>query len=299
MPELPEVETVRRGLEQHATGRTVVEVSFGHPRALRRQAGGRREFRARLRGRELGVPQRRGKYLWLPLDDGSALVAHLGMSGQFRIGPLADAPADDPPTHVGVGLHLSDGSDLWFCDQRTFGWVVLDDLDDRGLPAAARHIAPDPFEAAYDRNAVVGRLRRRRTEVKRALLDQTLVSGIGNIYADESLWRARLHGRRRTDALTRGQAEAVLDSARAVMAEALTAGGTSFDALYVDVNGESGWFDRSLAAYGQEGRPCPRCAATIRRESFTNRSSWFCPVCQPAPRRRSAATRRRPLRPTG
>jgi formamidopyrimidine-DNA glycosylase len=292
MPELPEVETVRRGLEEHAMGQRVIDVRFGHPRTLRRQPGGQREFRDRLVGRELGQPQRRGKYLWIPLDDGSALVAHLGMSGQFRIG---EAAADGRlPVHAGAGLQLSGGTDLWFCDQRTFGWVVVEDLDEHGRPAATRHIAPDPFEAEYDRDAVARRLHRRRTEVKRALLDQELVSGVGNIYADEALWRTRLHGRRRTDALTVALARRLLDAAHEVMSEALAAGGTSFDALYVDVNGESGWFDRSLAVYGQEGEPCSRCGTPIRREAFANRSSWFCPVCQPAPRRRRSPVRAHP-----
>ena len=301
MPELPEVETVRRGLEQHVTGRLVTDVSFGHPRAVRRQPGGRAEFRDRLRGRVLGIAGRRGKYLWIPLHapghdprrgddhDGSALVAHLGMSGQFRVGAPTDPAGGDPP-HAGVGLHLADGTDLWFCDQRTFGWVCVDDLDGDGRPTAAGHVAPDPFEAGYDPDAVAHRLRRRRTEIKRALLDQTLVSGIGNIYADESLWRAQVHGRRRTDALTARQARSVLAAAQQVMAQAMAAGGTSFDALYVDVFGESGWFDRSLAVYGRAGEPCPRCGTPIRRESFMNRSSWFCPVCQSAPRRRKAET---------
>jgi formamidopyrimidine-DNA glycosylase len=287
MPELPEVETVRRGLARHATGRTVVSVSLGHPRAVRRQVGGPTQFRDRLTGRRLQTAHRRGKFLWLTLDDASALVAHLGMSGQFRVLEQAD-DSEQPqrPPHAGVGLHLDDGTSLWFCDQRTFGWVSVEDLDPHGRPASVAHIAADPFDPGYDLEAVVARLRTRRTEVKRALLDQGLVSGIGNIYADESLWRAQLHGRRRTDVMTRAQARAVLEGAAEVMTEALAAGGTSFDALYVNVNGESGWFDRSLAAYGQEGEPCPRCGTPIRRESFMNRSSFFCPVCQPAPRRR-------------
>jgi formamidopyrimidine-DNA glycosylase len=291
MPELPEVETVRRGLAEHATGRRITSVSLGHPRAIRRVVGGPAQFRDRLTGRRFGGARRRGKFLWLPLDDGAALVAHLGMSGQFRVLERAGAP-DIPPPHAGVGLHLSDGTSLWFCDQRTFGWVSVDDLDEHDRPESVAHIAADPFDAEYDLEGVVDRMRSRHTEAKRALLDQSLVSGIGNIYADEALWRARLHGRRRTEGLTRAQAVSVLDAAREVMAEALAAGGTSFDALYVNVNGDSGWFDRSLAAYGQEGQPCARCGTPIRRESFMNRSSFFCPVCQRPPRRRSTAPSR-------
>jgi formamidopyrimidine-DNA glycosylase len=308
VPELPEVETVRRGLAEFATDRQVTQVMFGHPRAVRRQPGGRRELRAGVVGRRLGRAARRGKYLWLPLVEadgtpsGEALVAHLGMSGQFRV---RDAGDPSRPSHPGVGFALSDGSTLWFCDQRTFGWILVEQLvpartgpaevevssdqpDDREplVPVSARQVGLDPFDARYDLPDAVRRLRARRTELKRALLDQTLVSGIGNIYADEALWRARLHGRRRTDRLTAAQARSVLEAAAAVMTASLAAGGTSFDPLYVDVNGDSGWFDRSLNAYGQEGEPCPRCGTPIRREAFTNRSSFFCPRCQPPPRRR-------------
>ena len=151
------------------------------------------------------------------------------------------------------------------------------------------HIAPDPFEDAYDQAAVVRRMKLRDSAVKRALLDQTLVSGIGNIYADEALWRAKVHGERLCSALTKPALSRVLDHARDVMAEALGQGGTSFDALYVNVNGASGYFDRSLHAYGRAGTPCDRCGTVMRREHFMNRSSFSCPVCQPRPRRRSVA----------
>jgi formamidopyrimidine-DNA glycosylase len=153
-----------------------------------------------------------------------------------------------------------------------------------GVPSTITHIAPDPFEPGYDRAAVVARLKARRTGIKRALLDQGLVSGVGNIYADEALWRARLHGEREAATLTRPALGRLLDHATEVMQAALGQGGTSFDALYVNVNGASGYFDRSLHAYGQEGRPCARCGALIRRESFMNRSSFSCPRCQPRPR---------------
>ena len=128
-------------------------------------------------------------------------------------------------------------------------------------------------------------LRRRRTGVKRALLDQTLISGVGNIYADESLWRARLHWARPTDTLTRPTARVLLGHVRDVLTAAIGAGGTSFDSLYVNVNGESGYFDRSLAVYGRAGEPCLRCATPVRRDPFMNRSSFTCPKCQPRPRR--------------
>ncbi len=294
MPELPEVEVVRRGVAEHAVGRTVRTATVRHPRAVRRHLPGGPDLVARLVGRRLVAARRRGKYLWLDLGDpgqdaapSEALVVHLGMSGQLLVQP-ANAPAE---THLRVELAFDDdGPDLRFVDQRTFGGMALEPLVPAGdggetVPASVAHIARDPLDPRYDLEAVVGALRRRRTGLKRALLDQTLVSGIGNIYADEALWRARLHGARPTETLKRAEARRVLDCAAEVMREALGQGGTSFDALYVNVNGQSGYFDRSLAAYGQAGRPCPRCGTPIRREAFTNRSSFSCPTCQPSPRR--------------
>jgi formamidopyrimidine-DNA glycosylase len=292
VPELPEVETVRDGLQRWVAGRTVAAVEVRHPRAVRRHVGGGADLAARLTGLTVEAAARRGKYLWLPLagPDGSrgeALIGHLGMSGQLLVRP-ADAPAEK---HLHVRIGFTDGGpELRFVDQRTFGGVLLDQLvpaadrPDELLPAQIAHIARDPLDPHFDELAFAARLRRKDTELKRALLDQTLISGIGNIYADESLWRARLHGARRTSTLTRPAIAALLAEIRGVLGDALRAGGTSFDALYVNVNGESGYFDRSLAVYGQEGRPCPRCGTPIRRVAFMNRSSFFCPVCQRPPR---------------
>ena len=284
MPELPEVEVVRRGLEAGVAGRTVVDVAVTHPRAVRRHAEGPDDFAARLRGRTITSVRRRGKYLWLPLDSGEALTGHLGMSGQLLV-----VPSDSPPQkhlHVRVRFddsHLPGARELRFVDQRTFGGLlVVPDGDP--VPPLLAHIARDPLDPAFDDEAFVDALRRRRTGVKRALLDQTLLSGVGNIYADEALWRAGLHGERPTDALTRPAARRLLGHVRDVLREAIAAGGTSFDALYVSVEGVSGLFERSLDAYGREGQPCRRCGAPIRRESFMNRSSSSCPRCQPRPR---------------
>ena len=280
MPELPEVETVRRGLEQWAVGRTIADVEVHGPRTVRRHAAGAADFSARLRGRRLQAACRRGKYLWLELDDGAFLLAHLGMSGQF----LAVPPGTPEPKHLRARFRFADaGPELRFVDQRTFGGLALDESDG-GVPASVAHIALDPMDPAFDDNGFADRVRRRRTGIKRALLDQTLVSGIGNIYADESLWRARLHYARGTDTLRRADVARLLDDVRAVLAAAIRAGGTSFDALYVAVNGESGWFDRSLEVYGREGEPCSRCGARIRRERFMNRSSYRCPREQRVPR---------------
>lgn len=283
MPELPEVETVRVGLERWVVGRTIAEVDVFGARTLRRYPPGPADFAARLCGRRVVAARRRGKFLWLPLDDGVQLLAHLGMSGQL----LAVDPAAPADPHLRARFQFDDrGLELRFVDQRTFGGLSLadDGLGADGVPLALAHVAPDPFEPAFDPQAWSAALRRRHTGVKRALLDQTLISGIGNIYADESLWHARLHYARATDRLRRPEVDRLLAAVREVMQAAITAGGTSFDALYVAVNGESGWFDRSLEVYGREGEPCSRCATPIVRAQFTNRSSYFCPRCQRPPR---------------
>ncbi|OYN88201.1 bifunctional DNA-formamidopyrimidine glycosylase/DNA-(apurinic or apyrimidinic site) lyase [Parenemella sanctibonifatiensis] len=276
MPELPEVEVVRSGLAAVLPERTISAVEVLHPRPVRRHLGGPEDFAARLVGRTFTEPRRRGKYLWLPLDDGDAVLAHLGMSGQFRI----DSPGAEDQRHLRVRFSFTDGGDeLRFVDQRMFGGLQLSPGGAQ-LPPEISHIAPDPFEDSFDVAEAARRLRRRRGEVKRALLDQALVSGIGNIYADETLWRVRVHPERRCDRLRQQTAVALLEAAATVMAEALAQGGTSFDELYTHVNGESGYFERSLQAYGREGLPCPRCGSTIVRQKWTNRSSHFCPRCQ-------------------
>ncbi|MEH0981129.1 bifunctional DNA-formamidopyrimidine glycosylase/DNA-(apurinic or apyrimidinic site) lyase [Micromonospora sp. CPCC 205556] len=280
MPELPEVETVRQGLAQWVTGRRIAAVEVRHPRAVRRHLPGPEHFAAVLADRAVTDVRRRGKYLWLPLDSGDALVGHLGMSGQLLMQP-AEA-ADE--LHLRVRFRFADdGPQLRFVDQRTFGGLSVSE-GGAELPGEIAHIARDPMDPEFSDADFVAALRRRRTEVKRALLDQTLISGVGNIYADEALWRAKLHGARPTDALTGPAADRLLGHVRDVLGEAIKQGGTSFDELYVNVNGESGYFDRSLNAYGREGEPCRRCGAPIRREAFMNRSSYSCPRCQPRPR---------------
>jgi formamidopyrimidine-DNA glycosylase len=290
VPELPEVEVVRRGLADHVVDRTIARVEVAHPRAVRRHLEGGGDFAARLQGRTITAARRRGKYLWLELDGGrpetDAVLAHLGMSGQMLV--AAAGRPDEKHLRIRIAF-TDDGPELRFVDQRTFGGLsahpLVPAVGGGLLPAPVAHIARDPMDPAFSLDDAVAAIRRRRTELKRALLDQTAVSGIGNIYADEALWRARLHGARPTEKLTRAQGRTVLTAAAEVMDEALAQGGTSFDALYVNVNGASGYFDRSLAAYGQVDRPCPRCGTPIRREPFMNRSSFSCPRCQPRPRR--------------
>ncbi|HEX5860887.1 MAG TPA: bifunctional DNA-formamidopyrimidine glycosylase/DNA-(apurinic or apyrimidinic site) lyase [Nocardioides sp.] len=282
MPELPEVEVVRAGLARHVRGRTITRVEVLHPRPVRRDPRGPEGFALALTGRRIDDVRRRGKYLWLPLDGGDALLGHLGMSGQLLVRP-SGAPDD---RHLRVRMVLTGGLDLRFADQRMFGGLSLSD-GGAELPPEIVHIARDPLDPLFDEDGFVRRVRRRTAGVKRLLLDQTLVSGIGNIYADEALWRARVHGDRPGDRLTGPQVRTLLQHAREVMTDALGEGGTSFDTLYVNVNGESGYFDRSLNAYGRAGEPCGRCGTPIRRVAFMNRSSYFCPRCQPVPRRRS------------
>jgi formamidopyrimidine-DNA glycosylase len=270
------------------SGRTVADVEVRHPRAVRRHVAGGADLATRLTGARFDIAARRGKYLWLPIAGrDEAMIGHLGMSGQLLVQP-ADLPDEK---HLHVRISFTDGGrELRFVDQRTFGGVLLDalvptrDHPERLVPAQVAHIARDPIDPLFDDAEFSRRLRRRDSAIKRALLDQSLISGVGNIYADESLWRAELHGERPARLLSAAKVAELLGHVRAVLGEALVAGGTSFDALYVNVNGESGYFDRALAAYGREGEPCLRCGTPMRRSAFMNRSSFWCPTCQRVPR---------------
>jgi formamidopyrimidine-DNA glycosylase len=281
MPELPEVEVVRRGLEDHVVGREIADVEIYSARATRRHLPGPLDLTARLRGQRVADARRRGKYLWLVLPDHRALVVHLGMSGQL----LVERPDAMDERHLRARFTFADeGSELRFVDQRTFGGLLLADLDADGIPGPIAHIARDLLDPDLDQPAVVRQIHTRQSAIKRVLLDQQMVSGIGNIYADEALWRAGIHGERLASRLTGSSVSRLLDHTRDVMVAALDQGGTSFDSLYVNINGASGYFDRSLHAYGREGQPCSRCGTLIQRRAFMNRSSFFCPRCQPPPR---------------
>ncbi|MEE1620727.1 bifunctional DNA-formamidopyrimidine glycosylase/DNA-(apurinic or apyrimidinic site) lyase [Zafaria sp. J156] len=298
MPELPEAEVVRRGLEEWVAGRHVLSATVHDPRSLRRQAGGPDEFVAAVQGARLAAAVRRGKFLWMPLEgQGLSLVAHLGMSGQLLV-----QDADHPePRHLKATLRLSPSAgspdELRFVDQRIFGGLHTSRLVATGdggpggtgseeplLPVAAAHIARDVLDPAVTARGLHALIRSRRSGIKRAILDQRLLSGVGNIYADEALFDARIHYERPCSSMRPGLTARLLESLREVMLRALDQGGTSFDSLYVNVNGSSGYFERSLKVYGREGRPCPRCGALIEREAFMNRSSHFCPRCQRGPR---------------
>jgi formamidopyrimidine-DNA glycosylase len=294
LPGRPEVEVVRAGLEPAVVGALVTAVDVLDERALTRHALGARDFVERLEGRTVTATARRGKFLWLPLDGGAdAVVAHLGMSGQL----LLRTPDAEAERHERIRLDIEHPRHgrlaVVFADQRTFGSLAVDQLQDTAdsaaaglgtsaprVPSQVAHIARDALDPAFDDAAFIVAVRRRASAIKRILLDQTLVSGIGNIYADESLWAARIHPETEGRALSAQAVRRVMAEVRLVLQKALAEGGTSFDAQYVNVNGQAGYFAHSLNAYGRGGAPCPRCGTPIRRESFMNRSSHYCPRCQ-------------------
>lgn len=283
MPELPEVETVRRGLAEVLVGRRVRDVTVLGSRTLRRQRGGETQFRKLIVGQLVRSVRRRGKYLWFEFtDDDAFLVAHLGMSGQL----LSHTGALPDHRHDRASFRF-DGVELRFRDQRTFGWLLADspvpvstERRDIAVPSSVAHVARDPFDPHFDWAAVAGRISASRIGIKRQLLDQSLVSGIGNIYADEALWHESIHFATPGAALGRDGADRLLRASRRVMSAALADGGTTFDS-FVDLNGDGGRFARSLAVYGRDAQPCPRCLAAIVRDRFANRSAFRCPRCQP------------------
>jgi formamidopyrimidine-DNA glycosylase len=275
MPELPEVETVRRGLQHLVTGYRITEALDLHPRAMKPESIAPL---ATLNGAKITGTNRRGKFMWLTLNRPYVLVAHLGMSGQFLIHQKNLPKA----THVRAQFNLKKTmrtQELVFNDQRTFGWLSIEELTDN-VPTSAQHIAPDPFDPLFVKAVTAKNYLRRNIKIKTALLNQEIMSGVGNIYADETLWRAKVHPETITSELSAKKISTIIDYATQVMSEAIEKGGTSFDDLYINVNGESGFFEQSLAAYGQEGEPCPRCGTPIKRITFGARSSHFCPRCQ-------------------
>lgn len=308
MPELPEVEVIRAGLAQAVSGSRVTGVEVRDPRALRRHRlvaahptgiPLETDFEARLVGALLTTPARRGKFLWIPIEDApagpsrTALLAHLGMSGQL----LLRTPEQPDDRHVRVRLWLESDERgelrLDFSDQRLFGSLAIDELVSTpdgapagqgsalaAVPSQAAHIARDPLDPAFPDGEFLAALRQRSSAIKKALLDQGLVSGVGNIYADEALWLARVHPETPASALGASRAARLLDAVRDVFSRALAEGGTSFDSLYVNVNGESGYFAHSLNAYGRTGEPCARCGGPIRRTVLGARGTHFCPRCQ-------------------
>lgn len=296
MPELPEVETVRAGLATHVTAAQIISVEIFDERSLRKNFSGAAGFKRELEGAEIGAVVRRGKFLWLPISDSRALVCHLGMSGQVLV--RSRGFLEDKLTRITLTLETStkEGIEMRFVDQRLFGGMLIDDLvptsdghpagffpegePSKAIPTSVAHIARDLLDENFDTEAVVARINTRNSGIKRVLLDQNLLSGIGNIYADESLWRSKLHYDRPSSSISPRKLKELIGVAREVLEEAVVRGGTSFDEQYKNVNGESGYFSQDLNAYGRAGLPCARCGTSIRREAWANRSSYFCPKCQ-------------------
>jgi formamidopyrimidine-DNA glycosylase len=285
MPELPEVETVRAGLAEYLTGAQVTSVEILDARSLKRHQPGVQDFVNVMTGATLKHMSRRGKFLWIPLDrDGLAMVGHLGMSGQMLVRDAGSEP--DKLTRVILFATSPSGKklEMRFVDQRIFGSLAVDQLvaieHDERIPSTVTHIARDPLDPNFDDVAVIKKLRGRTSGIKKVLLDQGVLSGVGNIYADEALWRAKLHYDQPANSLTLSKTKELLVHVREILAAAVLVGGTSFDEQYKNVNGQSGYFEVSLNAYGMTGRPCPRCGKAIVRENWMNRGSHFCPKCQ-------------------
>lgn len=296
MPELPEVETVRAGLASHVIGALVNEIEVHDSRSLKRNFSGLDGFVNELTGERLQGVIRRGKFLWLPVTATRAVVCHLGMSGQVLV--RSKEFGDDKLTRITLRLVKPTGEEieLRFVDQRLFGGMQIDDLLETGegvpaghfpegeasslIPVSVSHIARDPLDPNFDAGLVVSKMRKRSSGIKRVLLDQNLMSGIGNIYADETLWRTRLHYDRPASIISAKKLNDVIEVAKDVLGEAVERGGTSFDEQYKNVNGESGYFSQDLNAYSRAGLPCQRCGSAIKREAWANRSSYFCPKCQ-------------------
>jgi formamidopyrimidine-DNA glycosylase len=277
MPELPEVETVRSGLEKYVVGKRISAVQTFHARTVK--PGSIAPLSSAV-GSKIQAVKRRGKFLWLELDRDFTLVAHLGMSGQLLVQPSTAPIQAHMRARMSLLSRLGRGRDeIRFIDQRTFGWLSLEEQN-KGIPRCVEHIAYDPFEAEFDINQVVAKIKSKKCAIKPAILNQEVLSGIGNIYADEALWRAKIHPEVICEDLSEAEIKKVITSAISVMKSAIKAGGTSFDQQYKNVNGESGYFSRSLKVYGREGEKCSRCGSTIHRIAFANRSSHFCPRCQ-------------------
>lgn len=309
MPELPEVETVRSGLSSALTNSRVLKVEVFDERSLKRHLAGPADFVGTLKDSKILAVVRRGKFLWMPLELAKtakveqkrfALVGHLGMSGQMFLREQTDEP--DKLTRVVITVETARGKvvEFRFIDQRIFGSLAIDELvataDGKPggftttsasgkwwqnlIPATAAHIARDPLDSAFDVEQVRQKFAKKHSGIKRVLLDQQVLSGVGNIYADEALWATKLHYDQPADSLSRATFEQLMAEVRRILEAAVAEGGTSFDEQYKNVNGESGYFEVSLNAYGMTDRPCNRCGRAIRRDSWMNRGSHFCPSCQ-------------------
>lgn len=274
VPELPEVETVRRTLEPLLAGRTVSAVELLKPDQIRHPDPV--TFRAEMEGRrfahQLG---RRGKYLLLHLEGGGTVVCHLRMSGQLYVSD----PAAERRRHTHVVMHLDNGMELRYVDQRTFGGFHLVYPDGTGTPAGLRNLGPEPLAADWTPDYLSGRLKGRRTPVKAALLDQAVAAGLGNIYVDETLFRAGVHPARQAGEVTPAEVGRIAAAARDVLEEAIRYRGTTFS-LYFDGTGQSGDYYRELRVFDRDGEPCYTCGAVVEKSRVAGRGTHYCPNCQ-------------------
>ena len=299
MPELPEVETVARGLQRSVVGRTILSVTLGKTDFIDDPAA----LEQHLPGRRIEAVERYGKFMLLRLSQAlptasatengdsaaASLLVHLGMTGM-----LAPCPAERPnEKHTHVCMRLDDGRELRYTDPRRFGRMAYLTAD--SVPDELKAFGADPLEVSPDEFAA--RIRSRHARIKALLLDQTVLRGVGNIYADESLWRAKIHPARLGTQLTNHQSRTLRKALQHILQKAIVAGGSSISD-FLDTEGRPGEFQLHHRAYDREGKPCYRCGAKIRRSIIAGRSSYFCPRCQPAPRSRKHGRLRRKHRET-
>ena len=291
MPELPEVETVCRGLARVMEGRRLVRVEARRP-DLRFPLP--EDFAARVQGRRVERIRRRAKYMLLHLDDGQVLIGHLGMSGRMRVLDAADA-AVPPETHDHVAFVTDDGTTVWFNDARRFGYFDIAPGDGLESHRFFSRLGPEPLGNAFNGPVLAAALAGKKTPVKAALLDQRVVAGVGNIYACEALHRAGISPRRLARTVQGGRAEALANAVRAVLTDAIAAGGSSLRD-YVQPDGELGYFQHAWRVYGREGEACGGsdaareraaelspgavCGAPVRRLVQSARSTFYCGRCQ-------------------
>jgi len=277
LPELPEVEMTRRHLDDAIKGRRLTRVRTTNPRTARYNAGGPTEVDERLEGRTVLGVGRKGKFLSAPLDDGQTLVAHLGMSGRFTVGEASE----DEPAHTHFRARLDDGREVRFIDPRTFGFVAVvtsDEMEGSGLS----RVGPDAWDTTPSVEDLAAALARRTAPVKALLLDQVIVSGLGNIYADEALHQAGIHPLRPGGSLSEAELKRLLEATRTVLGDAIDNGGTSLDDMtYLLPDGRAGENLERLRVYGRTDLPCPNCGTPVQRIVIRARSSHFCPDCQP------------------
>ena len=273
MPELPEVETVCRGLAPHLEGRRFVAVDQRCD-ALRIPLPPR--FAERLTGRRVTAVHRRGKYILIDLDDGNVMIAHLGMSGRITMHNGAPRP---PGRHDHVIFHTDAGVHITFNDARRFGLITLAPADGIAGHPLLVDLGVEPLGNSFAGEVLAARLAGKRTPIKAALLDQRIIAGVGNIYACEALFRAGLSPRRKAYTVRGRRAERLASAVRAVLGEAIEAGGSSLRD-FVSASGELGYFQHRFAVYDHTGEPCPRCDTKIRRIAQSGRSTFYCPRCQ-------------------